>query len=482
MMLDTRILCRAAGGRLLSGDHRPLGEISIDSRTTPPDSTFFCLRGPRFDGHRFADRAAAAGARVVVADRRGVTALPPGLLDLGVAVIVVADTARALGRLAAAARVQYRGTLIALTGSSGKTTTKDFIAAVLRKAGPVLATQGNLNNELGVPLTLLRLRDDHRFAVIEMGMSARGEISYLASIAMPRIGVITTVGAAHLAGLGTVRAVARAKGELLAALPEDGLAIIPSHISYPWLLTGGLRAPLMTVGEREVDEIRLTETRATPDGMHGLIEADGHRHALTLRLSGRHNLHNALLAIAVGRELGVPVADAIAAHAEVDPPPLRGELRVLADGTRVVLDCYNANPQSMRVSVTTFVENAPDGLLILGDMLELGPVAPAAHREIGTLIGALPGARMGGLTLIGTGPLADQLVTAARVAGLPESRALHVDDAAAAAREAIRLRRPGQPILLKASRGIHLEQVYTALAAQDAAQVAAHDAAQDATP
>ncbi|MEZ4431441.1 MAG: UDP-N-acetylmuramoyl-tripeptide--D-alanyl-D-alanine ligase [bacterium] len=468
MMLDTRILCRAASGRLISGDHRPLGPISIDSRTTPPDATFFCIRGPRFDGHRFADRAAAAGARVVVADRRGVTALPAGLLDAGVTVIVVADTIRALGRLAAAARVQFKGTVIGLTGSSGKTTTKELIAAVLRVAGPVLATEGNLNNELGVPLTLLRLTDEHRYAVIEMGMSARGEISYLASLAMPRIGVITTVGAAHLQGLGSVRAIARAKGELLGALPSDGLAIIPSHVRYPWILTGGLRAPLMTVGEREVDEIRLIETRATPDGITGLVEADGHRELLTLRLAGRHNLHNALLALAVGRELGVPLADACRALAAVDPPAMRGELRTLPDGARVVLDCYNANPQSMRVSIATFVEHAQDGLLVLGDMLELGPTGPAAHREIGALIAALPGAIIGDLTLVAVGPLSEQIVTAARAGGMPEARALHAEDAAEAARAVARLRRPGQPILLKASRGIHLERVYTALTEESA--------------
>ncbi len=466
MMLDTRLLCRAAGGRLINGEHQDLGPISIDSRTCPPGATFFCIRGPRFDGHRFADKAVAAGAKVIVADRRGVSALPGGLLDGDLAIIVVPQTVRALGRLAAAARVQFHGTVVGLTGSSGKTTTKEFIAAVLARSGETLATAGNLNNELGVPLTLLRLRQNHRFAVVEMGMNARGEISYLASLAMPHIGVITTVGAAHLQGLGSVQAVARAKGELLTALAPDGLAIIPSHVRYPWLLTAGLRAPLMTVGERKVDEIRLLRVRSTLTGTRATIEVDGERHPLRLRLAGRHNLHNALLALAVGRELGVAIPDALDALAAVDPPAMRGEIRQLDDGTPLVLDCYNANPQSMRVSVDTFVEGAPGGLLVLGDMLELGPAGPAAHREIGAHLAELPGA-IADLTVIGVGPLSEQLVAAARAAGLPADRAHHASDADAAVDLVRAHRRPGQPILLKGSRGIRLERVYTELAAAE---------------
>lgn len=459
MPLDTRTLCRAAGGRLLSGDHRVLGPPSLDSRTVEAGQTFFCIRGPRFDGHRFATQAADRGATVVVADRRGVSALPGALLDGPVTVVVVPDTVRALGRLATAARVQFKGTVVGLTGSSGKTTTKELIAAVLRTAGPTLATRGNLNNHLGVPLSLLALEPDHRFAVIEMGMSAAGEISYLASLAGPRIGVITSVGAAHLAGLGSIRAIARAKGELFDNLPRDGLAIMPSRVAWPWRVTAGLRSPLWCVGERQADRVRLVDARPLDEGMAGTVEVDGRRHALRLRLDGRHNLHNALLAIAVGLALDVPVADAVAALAEVPPPAMRGELRRLPDGTAVVLDCYNANPQSMAAAIATFAERAPDGVLVLGDMLELGPGEIDAHRAIGEAVAALPGSPL----LIGVGRLSVHTVEAARAAGLPAERALHRDDPDAVA--AVIAGRPGAPILLKGSRGARLERVFAALSA-----------------
>lgn len=463
MRIDSQLLCQVTGGRLVDGAHRDLGPVSIDSRTAPPDSTFFCIRGPRFDGHRFAGQAVDKGASVVVADRRGVSALPEWVLDGRVTVLVVSDAVRALGQLAAATRQKFDGGVIGLTGSSGKTTTKEMIAAVLATAGPTLATAGNLNNHLGVPLTLLRLAEpeapDYRFAVVEMGMNARGEIAYLAGLARPEIGVITSVGAAHLAGLGSVRAIARAKGELFDALTADGLAIMPSRIAWPWVVTAGLRAPLLCVGEREVDAVRLSAVRPEGAGMIGTVRVDGETHRLRLQLDGRHNMHNALLAIAVGRRLGVPPAVAVAALAEVAPPPMRGEVRRLLDGSPVVLDCYNANPQSMAAAIATFADRAPDGILVLGDMLELGEGEAEAHRALGEAVGRLPGTP----TLVGAGPRAQAIVEGARDAGLAPERAVHAADAAAAAERVAGLRRPGQPILLKGSRGTRLERVYDAL-------------------
>ncbi len=455
--LTTERLCALTGGQLIIGVHRPLGPASLDTRTLREGDTFYCLRGPNFDGHAFAGAAIAAGAATVVMDRRGATRLPEGPLDADVAVVVVDDVVAALSRLAAAHRVGFPGEVIGLTGSSGKTTTKEMIAAVVSVVGPTLCTLGNQNNHLGVPLTLLRLSETHRFAVVEMGMNAPGEITWLAALAQPRVGVVTTVGAAHLERLGSLRNIARAKGELFDALPDDGLGVTVSHVPWPWVLTSGLRAPLLVVGERAVDEVRLSGARELKDGAAGFVTVDGQRHWLRLRLSGRHNLHNALLAIAVGRELGVPVADAIDALATVPPAHLRGEVKYLPDGRAVVLDCYNANPQSMAAALDTFVRRAPGGVLVLGDMLELGESADAAHAELGRRVAALPGAPM----LLAVGPLGVHTIAAARIAGLPAARAHHVADADAAA---ALLRDDDRAILLKGSRGMRLERVFAALA------------------
>jgi len=458
--LDTLIICRMASGRLVSGSHRPLGPVSIDTRTLASGDAFFCIRGPRFDGHSFVQQAIEKGARVIVGEPKGVARFSDGCLGADVAIITVPDTVRALGRVALAARARFPGPVVGLTGSSGKTTTKDFIAAVLATAGPTLATRGNLNNHLGVPLTLLRISAEHEFAVVEMGMNAPGEIAYLTEITRPNVGVITSVGAAHLEGLGSVEAVARAKGELMGALASGGVAIIPSDVPHSWILTGGLRAPLLTVGERPADDVRLVRGREAAGGAAGVIETDGDRYPLQLRLAGRHNLHNALLAVAVGHLLGVSPDAAVAAIEGVDPPRLRGELRRLPDGGEVMLDCYNANPQSMAAALQTFSDRAPGGLLILGDMLELGTGAAEAHAELGRVVAALPGDPV----FIGVGPLCRHAVEAARAAGMPADRAVPRSmDAAGVVAER---RQGGRPMLLKGSRGMALERIYEALAGE----------------
>ena len=365
-----------------------------------------------------------------------------------------------MGRIALAARVRFSGPVVGLTGSSGKTTTKEFIAAVLRTAGPTLATRGNLNNHLGVPLTLLRLAPEHQYAVVEMGMNAPGEITCLADMVRPDIGVITSVGAAHLEGLGSIEAVARAKGELMRYLGPGGLAVIPSNVPHSWVLTSGLRAPLLTVGERPSDDVSLIRGREAPSGAVGVIAVEGERYPVSLRLAGRHNLQNALLAVAVGHQLGIDPGDAIAALEQVMPPRLRGELRQLPDGGEVMLDCYNANPQSMSAALQTFNERAPDGLLVLGDMLELGAGATDAHSALGRVVAALPGEPI----FIGVGPLTRHAVEAARAAGMPPTRALAVSNSDDAAEVASSYRDGGRPMLLKGSRGMALERIYDVLA------------------
>ena len=466
--LNTRHLPRT---RLVAGMHRPLGRVSIDSRTlasaatphTGSEATFFCLRGPRFDGHDHVAAAVEAGATVVVVDGRSLGKIPGRLLDGRVTVLCTDDTQLALGAAAAELRSRFEGRVIAVTGSSGKTTTKEMIGTILSRAGSTLVTAGNLNNHLGLPLTLLRLTAAHRFAVVELGMSARGEIAKLTRMARPEIGVITTVGPAHLQSLRTLDQVAAAKGELFVALPPDGLAIMPSDIERPWRLTRGSRAPLVVVGGRPADEVRLLSARETPAGARGTVETDHVRHPLRLRLNGRHNLTNALLALAVGRAVGVPMPDALAALESMSPPPMRGELHTLPDGSRLILDCYNANPQSMRAAVETFATVArTGGVLILGDMLELGETAIEAHETIGRLVAGLAG-KLSRLILIGVGAQSSVLVGAAREAGMGRTRTVAVPDADEAIAALRRLRRPGDWLLLKGSRGVRLERVWNDL-------------------
>ena len=373
--------------------------------------------------------------------------------------MAVPSPIQALGMLSLRKRLRFTGPVIGLTGSSGKTTTKEMVAAVLDTLGPTLRTAGNLNNHLGVPLTLLRLTEAHRYAVIEMGMSARGEIRHLSELARPRIGVITSVGAAHLETLKRVEHVADAKGELLAMLPTNGVAIIPSDVAWPWRLTRGLHAPLVAVGQRAEDDVRLTHVR---EGKHGAAaRVDGEMCPLRLQMAGAHNLSNAALAIAVGLQLGVALRDAVTALEAVAAPSMRGEIRRLLDGTAVVLDCYNANPQSMAASLAAFVQRAPTGIVVLGDMLELGERGPGAHAALGEAVARASGS----LRLIAVGAFGEVVAQAARRAGLQSVQS--VPDAGAAA-EALAEREAGRAILLKGSRGIGLERVYSTLSMEQA--------------
>ncbi len=450
-------LCAAAAGALIAGEPCAFDGVAIDTRRLAEGDAFFALRGPRFDAHDFLGQAEAAGARVLVVEA-GHPALSAWAATRA-AVVAVADPVAALQAFAAAHRAAFPGHVVALTGSSGKTTTKELVAAVLSVAGPTHRTPGNYNNHLGLPLTLLGLRPEHRFAVLELGMNHAGEIAALAALAQPHIGVVTTVGEAHIEQLGSVEAIAGAKGELFDALPADALAIYPSAVRERARLTAGLVAPALTVGADAGDAVRYDGIAASADGVTATLHVDGHGWPLALGLSGAHNVSNAALAVAVGRALGVSPADAVAALATLSPPPLRGEVRRLPDGGPAVLDCYNANPQSMRAAIEAFLGRGANGWAVLGDMLELGPAGPALHAAVGAWIaGSAPQ-----LHLVGVGPLSAHLVAAAVAAGLPEVRCWAVDDTEGAAQVLRAHRAAGTPLLLKGSRGMALERVWTAL-------------------
>lgn len=461
----TQLLAQATGATLLVGQHGPIRRVSIDTRSLRPGDAFFALSGPNFDGHDFLQAAQAAGAAQIIG-RAGhpllatLAAAPPH----GVAVFAVADPQRALADFAAAWRRLWSGQLVGVTGSSGKTTTKQMTAAVLGAEAPTLATEGNLNNHLGVPLTLLRLRPAHRFAVIEMGMSAAGEIATLAAWARPHVGVVTSVGPAHLENFEDVAGIARAKGELLRALPPTGCAVLPSHIAQREALLAGCGAALFSVGVQLTDTLCVVEQAQDAQGLRAQIRCGSHTDQLHLRgFAAGYQLDNALLALAVGLHWGLPLEQSVAALAQMSPPPMRGERRLLADGAAAILDCYNANPQSMAAAAQAFVRAEPAGLLVLGDMLELGPTGPALHRQIGEGLAQVRAQIGADARLLTVGPLAEHIAQGALAQGWPAAQVATVAHAGAAAAWLKSHRGVGQAILLKASRGLRLERIYTEL-------------------
>jgi UDP-N-acetylmuramoyl-tripeptide--D-alanyl-D-alanine ligase len=431
---------------------------AYDSRLAAPRQLFFALPGERVDGFAFAGQAAAAGvAGVVVARARGVPADCEGLTVIG-----VDDPRVALGDLARAVRADFRGHVVGITGSMGKTTTKELAAAALRPLGDVLRTPGSLNTDVGLPITVLSAAGTEVAWVLEMAMRGRGEIAYLADVARPGVGVITNVAGAHLARLGSIEEIARAKGELFAGLGPDGIAVLPADdplieaqaatIARAWRLTFDGRA-------RGAVDVRVLDT--LPAGAAGAVVRYAVRDTpvvVRLPLGGAHNARNGAAALAVALAVGVPSVEAARALETLVLPPHRSA--ALPAGGRVVLDdCYNANPDSMRAALASVVASAGAGraFAILGDMLELGPDAEALHAAVGRDAGA----RLAGLAAVGE--RAGALLAGARAAGLPPARAVAAASPEEAASRVAAWTAPGDWVLVKASRGMKLERAVDAL-------------------
>jgi UDP-N-acetylmuramoyl-tripeptide--D-alanyl-D-alanine ligase len=416
--------------------------VSIDTRTLQPGELFVPLRGERSDGHQFLAQAFERGAAAALCERSEYQRLrgsEPGPL------VVVADATAALQRLARRWRRGWTGELIAVTGSNGKTTTKDLVAAVLGTRWPTLKTEGNLNNHWGVPLTLMRLRPDHQAAVVEMGMNHAGEIAALAEIARPDAGLITNVGEAHLEHFGSLAGVARAKAELGFALTPG--APLFANGDQPELLEALRGAPcrLITFGELEGVEVRARAIEVLgPEGVR--LTVDGFP-VLHLQLVGRHHAMNALAALAVARSLGLDPAASVRALESYRGGEMRMEVRSVR-GATLLVDCYNANPASTRAALRTLAEwpGAGRRVAVLGDMLELGSDAPRLHRETAAA------ARECEVWTVGQ--FAAYTVEGARSAGLT---AREFPDKAALRAELERALAPGWVALFKASRGARLE-------------------------
>jgi UDP-N-acetylmuramoyl-tripeptide--D-alanyl-D-alanine ligase len=472
-------LAAATGGRWTGSPPANLEGVSTDTRTIAPGSLFVALRGERFDAHEYLGEASSKGAAAaVVSDEflrsSGGNPLVPSVAPAsagtksrdaaGLPLLAVPDTLAALGAIARLHRRRFRIPFVGVTGSNGKTTTREMIAAILATRGPVLKTEGNLNNEVGVPLTLFGLGPEHVSAVIEMGMNHPGEIARLAAIAEPQVGVVTLAAPAHLEGLGTVEAVADAKAELFAGLPDGGIVV--ANADDPRMLkraqASGRRMLTFAAGRgRRGDVVVLEILSQGADGLRFTLGIGNRGVPVHIpALVGAHNAANAAAAAAAAIALGCTDKEIQAGLHAVKPVGRRLRLERLASGLQLVDDCYNANPASMTAALGTLLalarESGARPVAVLGDMLELGAFEAEAHRALGE-----EAARAGVALLASFGPRSAAGAEAARAAGLAETFHTTDMDALVAWTRANVL--PTDVLLVKGSRGMKLERLVEAL-------------------
>jgi UDP-N-acetylmuramoyl-tripeptide--D-alanyl-D-alanine ligase len=474
-------LAAATGGRWQGTPPGTFEGVSTDTRTLGPGMVFVALRGERYDAHDFLAEAFAKGAAAAIVEEAWASdparpepfgsgpapqALRSGQAESNAAeskaLLAVADTLAALGALARHHRRRFRIPLVGVTGSNGKTTTREMIAAILSTRGDVLKTEGNLNNEVGVPLTLFGLDASHQAAVIEMGMNHPGEIARLAAVAQPQVGVVTLAAPAHLEGLGTVEAVADAKAELYQGLPEGGIAIAnadDARMLKRAQASGRRMITFSATRGRRGDVIVLEIVSQGTDGLRFVLGIGNREVAVHIPgLVGAHNAANAAAAAAAAIALGCTDREIARGLAAVRPVGRRLRLERLASGVQLVDDCYNANPASMSAALRTLADLARAGgrpVAVLGDMLELGAFEAEAHRAVGE-----EAARSGVAAYAAFGPRSRAAAEAARGAGLD---AFHTEELEALVAWARATVRPGDVLLVKGSRGMKLERLVEAL-------------------
>ena len=453
----TNSIASACFGELVQGaGNIRVERVNTDSRQAQAGDLFFALKGDRFDGHDFLNAVASQNAAAVVIERGR---RPPILPQC--AVIVVDDTRRALGRLAAKYRKDFQLPVIAVSGSNGKTSTKDLIAAVLRQKLITLWSEASFNNDIGVPLTLLKLERRHGAAVIEVGTNHPGELLPLLKIVQPQHGILTNIGREHLEFFGDLAGVAQEEGTLAEFLQPAGKLFINGDNEWTPAIARRARCEVVKVGFGEANAWRASNGRVGEDGVRFDAESPQSEYAgeYRLRVLGRHQVPNALLAVAAGTELGATPGQIRRGLAECAPPKMRLQIWE-ANGVRVLDDAYNANADSMLAALQTLHDLPCAGrrVAVLGDMAELGKHTAEAHREIGQR-----SFELGVNRLVAVGRFARETAQAAEAAGLKDvSEFADVPAAAAAVKELVR---PGDVVLLKASRSTGLEKVGEALRA-----------------
>jgi len=428
--------------------------ISIDSRTVGEGELFIAIRGDRYDGNDFVPNAIGKGAWGAIVARNAFEATYADISGLK-NVIPVEDTLVSLQELSLMHRKKFLIPVIAVTGSNGKTTTKEMLASILLRKGPVLKNEGNLNNHIGVPLTLLKLDARHRAAIIEMGMSGLGEIATLTRLAMPSVGVITNIGPAHLQFLGSTDTVAQAKGELLKMMRPDGTAVLNADDHYFATLRNKYSGSVLSFGIERQADVRAADIAQELGLTDFALHTDGRSVPVRLRTVGRHNVYNALAAAAASLATGLPLEAVKAGLEEFRPVAMRSELKEM-NGRTVLADYYNANPASVRSALETLasLSGGERTIGVLGDMLELGDTGPEAHREIGRTV-----ARLGISLLICVGPLSRHIAEGATAAGMARVSVFEAGTTEQGAVLLLEHSRTGDTVLVKGSRGMKMERV-----------------------
>ncbi len=452
MNLDIQTIARITGGRLSpSGASVTVTGISTDSRTLKSGELFVPLRGPNFDGHDFLLRALRNGAAACLSEEM-VGAFPVPLIQ-------VPDTLVALGDLAAARRREFSGPVIGLTGSTGKTTTKEMVAHILALTGPGLKTEGNFNNLVGLPLTLFRLQEDHEWVVLEMGMSARGEIARLTEIAEPFVGIVTNVGPAHLETLHNIEGVLRAKGELFASMKPGSIAVINADDERVARLPVANGVRRIFFGLSAEAQVRAENIRAAGRTLEFELLLPEGCWPVRLQVAGRHNVQNALAAAAAAFALGVDGEIIVAGLEAFRPAPGRMEVVSVKDDILILEDSYNANPLSVKAALMTLDELGGEGrrIAVLGDMLELGKTSAELHREIGQAAGR----RVDLLVLLGK--MAAEVAEGAREVGLTEEQIVIAGSHEEAVSCLCSRLQCGDRVLVKGSRGMTMEKISSVL-------------------
>lgn len=429
-------------------------KVCTDSRAVEKGDLFFALRGDRFDGHDFTKKAVESGAGGVVTER-AVPGLPPGI-----PVFTVRDTLGALQDLASYNRRLSSAPVVGVTGSSGKTSTKDLIFSVLSAKYKTLKTEGNLNNEVGLPLTLLRLDGEHQAAVVEMAMRGQGEIGLLGRVALPTGAVITNIGEAHFELLGSVDNIARAKGEILDHIPDSGFAVLHGDSPFIRREARRCRGRVVFYGEDPGFDLYARDIVPESGGNRFVAVFRGQAREFFVPLPGRHNVINSLAAIAVGLELGLDFREIGEGLSAANLTALRLEISRW-NGAKIINDSYNANPASARAALQVLSEASAGGsrkIAVLGDMLELGERSEASHREVGRAVNDA-----GVDLLAAVGERAKYIGLGAQEAGLPGGRVRYYRTAREAAGELKKIIAPGDVILVKGSRGMKMEEFVLAL-------------------